>query len=73
MPYVEVWVDVDLSDEDDEDLISELEGRGYTVQKLDGYNMIGLAAVEHLLDCGMVEYARLEALRIVGNSLGRKL
>jgi hypothetical protein len=34
MPYKEVWVDdADLEDFDDEDLIHELENRGYEVSK----------------------------------------
>ena len=34
MPYKEVWVDdADIEDFDDEDLIEELEHRGYYVEK----------------------------------------
>lgn len=42
MPYKEVWVDEDdLDDFDDDDLIEELESRGYLVEK-SGYKSLDL-------------------------------
>ena len=35
MGYKEVWVDDDLDDFDDDELIQELEDRGYTVAETD--------------------------------------
>lgn len=36
--YTEVEVDVDISDFDDDDLVDELESRGYTIVDNDDYN-----------------------------------
>ena len=40
MPYKEVWVDdADIEEFDDDDLIEELEGRGYLVTKGDNIDL----------------------------------
>ena len=40
MGYKEVWVDENLDEFDDNELIEELEGRGYTVYGPEGYSEI---------------------------------
>jgi hypothetical protein len=77
MPEVQVYVDVDLDDFDTEDLIEELEGRGYAVVQTakgeaadigESFNM-----VEHLAICGLQDAAREEAVRIASKAIGRPL
>lgn len=73
MPYVEVWVDVDLADSDTEDLIEELQNRGYVCFK-DAFSERGeFGVVEHLSLCGLKTEARDEALNIVSKAIGRSL
>lgn len=72
MPYVSVHVDLD--DFDDEDLQQELESRGYLVTKDKGLSRAGdIEYVEHLAACGLVDAAREEALKLVGQVIGRAI
>ena len=77
MPYVNVHVSsVDFFEElDDEDLIAELEKRGYVVagEGRQISELDGIDRVEHLSICGLKREAQIEALRIVGESIGRSL
>lgn len=75
MPYVSVWVeDSDVLDEiDDDDLISALKKRGYSVSRSISENLEGINRIDHLYDCGMADQARKEALMLVGNAIGRPL
>lgn len=71
MPYVSVWVgDVELDEFDDTALIEELEKRGYSCVKGPA-SIEGLERISHLLDCGLVAYARGEALRMLEQQVGR--
>ena len=71
-----VYVEIDADEFDDDELVSELESRGYVVTK-DGANSIGelgtLAHVEHLAICGLLQDARAEALSLVSKHIGRRL
>jgi len=75
MPYVNVWIDNDevIEETDDDDLIEALNSRGYSCYKGGSSSDNVFASVEHLLDCGMVDTARAEALTIVSKILGRTL
>ena len=67
MPYVSVWVDgPDLTEADTEDLLQELERRGHCAPPVEG-----IERIQHLMDCGMCQYAQEEALRIVADQIGR--
>ena len=71
MPYVSVWVDdVELDEFDDTELIEELEKRGYSCVK-GATSIDGIELISHLLDCGLVAYARDEALRMLEQQVGR--
>jgi hypothetical protein len=79
MTIVSVDVEVDLSEFDAEDLIGELESRGFSVQE-GGMGTadpdfkpieINLRRIEHLLICGLTSYARTEALAMVGAAIHR--
>lgn len=71
MPYVSVWVDdAELSEFDDDDLISELKSRGYQVAKT-AIEAEGLERVEHLIGAGFYREAKVEALQIIEAQLGR--
>jgi hypothetical protein len=72
MPYVSVHIDLDDFAEDD--LVEELESRGYTVSKNSGTEALGsLDHVEHLAICGQLEIARAEALQLVSKAIGRTI
>jgi spore coat polysaccharide biosynthesis protein SpsF (cytidylyltransferase family) len=75
MPYVSVYVDThDIIEElEDDDIIEVMSNRGFSCFKgsISGDNVF--ASVEHLLDCGMADTARAEALTIVSKILGRTL
>lgn len=71
MPYVSV--DIDLNDFDDDDLIEELESRGYLCVKDAVSSLNGLERIEHLADCGQLEFARAEALQLVSKAIGRTI
>lgn len=72
MPYVHV--EIDLDDFDDDDLISELESRGYTCSKDGSTDSLGsLDHIEHLAICGQLEIARAEALQLVSAAIGRPI
>jgi hypothetical protein len=75
MPYVNVWIDNDevIEASDDDDLIEMLESRGYSCFKYSGGQHGEYSSVEHLMDCGMVNEAKAEALLIVGKAIGRSL
>lgn len=74
MPYVNVWIETDdlVDDIADEELVEELEGRGYSCFKNQAISG-DFAIVEHLSVCGLIAEARAEALKIVGNAIGRRL
>ena len=77
MPYVSVHIDLDEFDEDD--LVQELESRGYRVSKahepatLVDLEHVDLEHVEHLALCGLIADARNEALELVGKAIGRPI
>lgn len=71
MPYVSVHIDFDDFDEDD--LIEELESRGYTCSKNSVTGVEGLDRIEHLAICGQLEVARTEALQLVSRAIGRSI
>lgn len=74
MTTLTVDVNVDLDDFDTDDLIEELESRGYVVSKSAGVDTLGdLDHVEHLVICGQASAARSEALELVGKAIGRAL
>ena len=71
MPYVQVWVDgAGLSEFEDDDLVKELQQRGFSVAKkpLDAE---GMERIEHLIDAGMYQVAKDEALYLIESHLGR--
>lgn len=72
MPTVTVDVDVDLDDYEDDDLIEEIERRGYAVTKM-AAGLADLDHVEHLVICGQLDAAKAEALQLVGKAIGRRL
>lgn len=71
MPYVHIHIDLD--EFDDDDLISELESRGYTCSKDSVTGVEGLERIEHLAVCGQLEIARAEALQLVSTAIGRSI
>lgn len=71
MPYVSVHIDFDDFDEDD--LVEELESRGYTCTKNAPAGLDGLDRVAHLAICGQLEIARAEALQLVSQAIGRTI
>ena len=72
MPYVSV--DIDLDEFDEDDLVQELESRGYRVSKTNGTEALGdLEHVKHLVLCGLIADARNEALELVGKAIGRPI
>lgn len=75
MPYVHV--EIDLDEFDTEDLIEELESRGYTCSKHKREADLGglgdLEHIEHLAICGQLDVARKEALQLVSKAIGRTL
>lgn len=71
MPYVSVHIDLD--EFRDDDLIEELESRGYACIKNSQGEIGDLNHVEHLAVCGQLEAARAEALALVSNAIGRRL
>jgi hypothetical protein len=72
MPFISVEVDVDLDEFNDEELIDELENRGFSIEK-DWAGKIELHRIEHLMDCGQIELARKELLEMVSAAMGRSL
>ena len=72
MPYVSVHIDLD--EFDDDELVEELEIRGYRVSKAHEPATLGdLEHVEHLALCGLIDDARNEALELVGKEIGRPI
>lgn len=75
MPYVSV--DIELDEFDTDDLIEELESRGYTCSKSRKAPDLGglgdLEHIEHLAVCGQLEIARAEALQLVSAAIGRPI
>ena len=71
----QIYVDVDLDDFDAEELIDELESRGYSVTK-DAISIDTLGSfshVQHLADCGLIQDARTEAIGLIESAIGRRL
>ena len=66
---VQVEVEIDIGDIDDDVLVDEMEGRGFTCSKEDAPDF---EHVEHLIVCGQVEEAKNEALRLVAEMIGRE-
>ena len=73
MPYITVEAHVDLDEFDDEDLVEELESRGYVCSKNPIENLPDVSYIEHLATCGLVAEARREALDLVSKTIGRRL
>jgi len=75
MPYVSVYVEThDILEElDSDDIIEVMSKRGYSCFKGSSSGDNVFSSVEHLLDCGLVDTARAEAMMIVGKILGRSL
>ena len=73
MPYITVEAHVDLDEFDDEDLVEELESRGYVCSKNAIEGLPDVAYIEHLATCGLVAEARREALDLVSKTIGRRL
>lgn len=71
MPYVHIHIDLD--EFDDDDLVEELESRGYTCTKDSATGLEGLDRIEHLAICGQSDVAKAEALKLVGDAIGRPL
>ena len=72
MPFVSVHIDFDEFGEDE--LVEELETRGYRVSKAHEPATLGdLKHVEHLALCGLIADARNEALELVGKAIGRPI
>lgn len=77
MPYVHI--DIAPEEFEDDELIEELESRGYSVTHKDdttdllGNSLGNLDHIEHLAICGQIEHARAEALLLVGRIIGRPL
>ena len=72
MPYVSV--DIDLDEFDEDDLVQELESRGYRVSKTNGTEALGdLEHVKHLALCGLIADAQNEALELVEKAIGRPI
>jgi hypothetical protein len=71
MPYVNVWVDdTELDEFEDDDLVAELQGRGYVITKTP-VEPEGLERIEYLIAIGMYREARTETLQLVEAQLGR--
>ncbi len=71
MPYVNVWVDdTELDEFEDDDLVAELQGRGYFITKTP-VEPEGLERIEYLIAIGMYREARTETLQLVEAQLGR--
>ena len=72
MPYVSVHIDLD--EFDDDELVEELEIRGYRVSKAHEPETLGdLGHVEHLALCGLLADAQNEALELVEKAIGRPI
>ena len=72
MPFVSVHIDFD--ELDDDELVKELEIRGYSVSKAHEPATLGdLEHIEHLAICGLIADARNEALKLVGKAIGRPI
>ena len=69
MAYVNV--DVDLDDFDTNDLIEEIEKRGYSVGGSGAPNPSDMTRIQHLMDCGLMRDAASEALSFIETQLGR--
>ena len=70
--WVEVDVDVDLEDFDDEDLIEELEERGYAIAKDEGEDDQDFGNVAWLLSINKTEEALIQLERIAPQLVGIK-
>ena len=72
MPHVSVHIDFD--EFDDDELVKELEIRGFRVSKAHEPATLGdLEHIEHLAICGLIADARNEALKLVGKAIGRPI
>ena len=76
------YITVDLDDFDTDDLIEELEERGYLCEKktevvaaggFDSLTGEDFERIEHLYVCGQKEVARHEALAMIGSIIRRDL
>jgi len=66
---IRTYVEVDLEDFDTDDLIEELEKRGYSVGSAG--ELSGMSRIDHLMDCGLMADAKAEALLMIEIQLGR--
>jgi len=69
-------VQVDASEFDDDDLIEELESRGYQCSKsgcVVEADALNFDHVHHLAVCGQMHAARHECLTIVGEAIYQRL
>jgi hypothetical protein len=66
MTVITVDVEVNLSDFCTEDLIEELECRGQEQQILSCFDLI---RIEHLVTCGMLDQAKIEAWQMIEKAL----
>jgi len=75
MPYVRVFVDVSdaLEELEDDDIADEMKKRGFWCFKKGSGDAEDFSSVQHLLDCGMRDEAKKEALEIVGQMMGKPL
>ena len=72
MPFVSVHIDFDEFGEDE--LVEELEIRGYSVSKAQEPATLGdLEHIKQLALCGLIADARNEALELVGKAIGRPI
>ena len=63
--YTEVEVEVDLSDFEDQELLDEIESR--CIVESNTFDFI-----DHLIVCGQIDEAKIEALKIVEGIIGRQ-
>lgn len=71
MAYVRV--EIDLDEFDDDELVDELETRGYDCTKGEPKTIDGMARVEHLAMCGLKADALTELISITEKSMGISL
>jgi hypothetical protein len=83
-PYVSADVDVSLDEFDTDDIVEYLRHNGYTVtgnavceQTVpEASNHIDTADLDHIYTlavCGQIQFAKEEALQVVGKAIGRPL
>lgn len=71
MAYVQV--DIDASEFDDDELVDELESRGWSCSKDKAKTLSGISRVEHLVLCGFKADAISELIRAAEQEMGISL